>query len=824
MARAYAHIILPVPLPKLLTYCIPDEWDELPEPGCRVVAPLGASKLHTGIIHSYTEKPEEGYVPRELISQIDTLPVVTPSQIKWWEWLAEYYLCTLGEVMLVALPSGLKLETDSWIERTDEAEINWEVLSDREFLIMEALDSHPAITLGDVSKMLGIKTIQPILRSLVEKGLIQIGKEVKSRFKPKVETFVQLAPEWDDEKRLEEFFSELMRAPRQMEILTNFIRLSNRYARKIESISKKALLDNGRFPDSAYKELVKKGVLKEERVEIGRLKKDAIGQAEMKPLSSAQQQALIELNESFKSKNTSLLYGVTSSGKTEIYSYLIQEQVNIGKQVLFLLPEIALTTQLIQRLQRLFPGFLGMYHSRLNENERVEIWRNVLQFSGESSHYQVIVGARSALFLPFQNLGLIIVDEEHDSSYKQQDPAPRYNARDAAQMLAARHGAKVLLGSATPSLESFHLALSGKYGFVKLMERYGNAMLPEITTENLSTARKQKNLIGHFTPGLVQKITEVTGRKEQVILFQNRRGFSLVTQCQKCGWVPQCKNCDISLTYHKHSNHLRCHYCGYSEPMPGACRQCQSTELSQKGFGTEKVEEEFAESFPDLTAIRMDLDTTRRKFALEEILRDFADQSAQVLIGTQMVSKGLDFENVALVGVLNADNLLYYPDFRSYEKAYQLLAQVAGRAGRRTRRGIVIIQTYQPEHEIIKQVIQHNYEGMYQQEMQERHLFEYPPFTRLISITLRAREYELARDVSKKAAEMLQKKYVNQILGPEVPSIAKIKNRYYFRILIKIPRAESSKAIKANLKRLEAYFKADLTNRPVEWIFDVDPL
>lgn len=821
----FVDVILPLALPRLLTYFVPPEWNDDICIGKRVVVQLQKEKLFTGIIANVHHSKPENYETKPIVSILDKSPVINKSQLSFWQWMAEYYMSTLGEVMAAALPGGLKLSSESKIIAADLNGLKVDDLTDREYMIMEALEVRPFLTMEDVQHMLGIKTIQPILKNLVDKNCIHIVQEVKDKFKPRFESYIELSEHADVEDNLKNIFDELVRAPKQLEALMVFVHLTSRYTDKIRRITKHQFLSDKRVSVASLKELIKKGIFVETRMEVGRFKKDDIDPKILKPLTGDQKRALGEIEAHFDSKDVVLLHGITSSGKTEIYLKLIDSVVKAGKQVLYLLPEIALTTQLIQRVQEYFPGMVGVYHSKFNENERVEVWNSVLQFNPSKGlqPFQIILGARSSLFLPFTQLGLIIVDEEHETSFKQHDPSPRYHARDASIYLGSMQGSKVILGSATPSVESMQNARKGKYGLVELFNRYGDVKLPSIEVVDLRKSYRDKKMKGHFSEELIDGINSGLQRREQVILFQNRRGFSVVLQCTTCGHVPHCINCDITLTYHKTSNQLRCHYCGYQVPKMEQCMKCTSPAIQTKGFGTEKIEEELAEIFPAARIARLDLDTTRRKHAYHEIIQNFSDGSIDILVGTQMITKGLDFDHVSLVGVLNADTLLHYPDFRANERAFQLLTQVSGRAGRRNKQGKVIIQTFDPQHKTIQQVMRADYDEMYSDEITERQVFKYPPFYRLVEISIKNRDFNESRLVANELAHQLKTKLGDRILGPEIPTIGRIKNYYLFNILIKLDKSIQLQPTKDFILTCIHELQKNREGRRSIYNLDVDP-
>ena len=812
----FVEVILPVPIPNLFTYRVPIEFNEEIEIGKRVIVQFGKKKLFSGIIHSIGNTPPKHYEAKYIESVLDEFPIVNSIQLKFWEWISNYYLCTIGEVMNAALPTGLKLVSKTQIILNQSVEVDFNSLSDKEYLIVEALEIRNILEISEVESILDIKTVYPIVKSLLEKNIIVVAEQVQEKFKPKTEKYIKL-PDGFDEEKIKNTFDVLSRAPKQLEVFMMFIHLENTVDKLI---SKKKLILESNSNSATVKQLTVKGILEEHESEVTRIPILNKNIELVEELSSSQNIALNEIKTHFGEKNTVLLHGVTGSGKTEIYIQLIQEQIDKGKQVLYLLPEIALTTQIITRVRKKFGDKVGVYHSRYNSNERVEVWNELLK--GKESRFKIIIGARSAVFLPFTNLGLTIVDEEHDGSFKQHDPAPRYNGRDAAVYLANINQSKVLLGSATPAIETYWNAKEGKYGLVKLTERFGDVKLPEIVISDLKEATKRKKMKSHFSQFLLENITSYLDNKEQVILFQNRRGYNPSWLCESCGWVPQCKNCDISLTYHKFSHHQKCHYCGYMEKPISKCKACGSNSLKMQGFGTEKVEEDLSLYFPKKSIKRMDYDTTRNKNGYQNIINDFEQGIIDVLVGTQMVTKGLDFDNVGMVGVLNADSLLHYPDFRSYERSFQLLTQVAGRAGRKEKQGRVIIQTYSPEHPVIQKVIENDYIGMYEQEIEEREKYGYPPFYRLIKITVKHRD----RDQSLMGAEELVKKLRNKlqgrVLGPETPAISRIKNQYINQIMIKYERKISPIKLKEFIRDTVGKFNNQKAFKSARVIIDVD--
>lgn len=833
----FVDVILPLSVPNLYTYRVPYDWNDSIAVGQRVVVQFGRGKLYSALVRRVHEVPPKQYAAKYIESILDEFPVVNEKQFALWEWMSGYYMCTIGDVMIAALPGGLRLssETKLILHQDYKEKLPNTDLSDKEFLILDALELRDVLSLNDVSAIVEQKTVYPLIKSMIEKGVVVIQEELKERYKPKIETFVALAGAYDSEEQLKTLFDQLeKKAGKQLDVLMAFIKLSERYSKNKKEVKKKDIVKMVDGADAAIKGLVKKNVLELYEAEVGRLTAFE-NENKVTQLNDIQQQTFDLINKQFnEGKDVALLHGVTSSGKTEIYVKMIEEVLAEGKQVLYLLPEIALTTQIINRLRKYFGEAVGVYHSKFNENERVEVWKNVINASNEkrstansqqpTTNIQLIIGARSALFLPFDNLGLIIVDEEHDSSFKQYDPAPRYNARDSAIFLAHIHKAKTLLGSATPSVESYFNAQEGKYGFAEMKQRFGGIQMPEILIADVKEASKRKEMKSHFSPMLLDHVALALQNKEQVILFQNRRGFAPQLECDTCAWVPQCTNCDVSLTYHKNTNQLRCHYCGYSVKPPTKCAACGDTNIKMKGFGTEKIEEELAIFYPAAKIARMDLDTTRSKFAHQHIIQDFEDGNIDILVGTQMVTKGLDFDNVSMVGILNADSMLNFPDFRAFERSYQLMAQVSGRAGRKNKRGKVIIQTHNPDHSIIQNVWNNDYLSMYTNQLLDRKNFHYPPYYRLIEITLIHKDLDLVNASSKFLADQLKIHFAKRVLGPEFPLVSRIRNLYHKNILLKVEREASVVQVKKILNEMITMFKNDTTFKPVRIQLDVDPM
>lgn len=819
----FADVILPVPVEREFTYRIPHDLNELLKPGIRVVVPFGKSKLLTAIVTRVHSEIPTDYQAKYIEHVLDSDPIITSEQYSFWKWIASYYMSPLGDIMNAALPSNFKLASETKIVLHPDFDPNQVTVNDRQQSIIDTLEIREVLDLKEISELLGIKTIQPVIKEMIDKRIVLSQEELNNRFTPKTKLFVVLQDDYKMESRLQVVLSDLEKrnaAQKQLSTLLLLLSEGNYQNGYFEPVEKKELIEKG-ASSSALQTLEKNGIVQMVRYETGRLEYTGKGTSQFKELNEIQKKALGELHEQMNNFTTTLFHGVTGSGKTEVYVQLIQEQLDLGKQVLFLLPEIALTTQLIQRLSSYFGDQIGVYHSKFNQNERVEIWNTVLK--NDPNRFRIILGARSSVFLPFQDLGLIIVDEEHESSFKQYDPSPRYNARDASIVLAHIHKAKVVLGSATPSMETFYNARNGKYGLVSLNERFGGIALPEIFCADVKKERRQKSMQSHFTSFLVDHIREALNRKEQIILFQNRRGYTPLWSCEVCNWTPKCKNCDVSLTYHKHSNSLKCHYCGHISAPMGSCGACGSNRLKMLGFGTEKIEDELSIMFPDKTIQRLDLDSTRLKHAYENILNDFGSGKIDILIGTQMVTKGLDFDNVSLVGILDADHLLNRVDFRAFERSYQLMSQVAGRAGRKNKRGTVIIQTGDPENWVIRKVIEHDYIGFYESEIIERKNFFYPPFYKIISVSLKAKDENALDAAAAHLAATLREVFKERVMGPDYPVVRKIQNMYIKNIMLKIEKDAPDKIIKERLKQLIDVFYGVPLHKSIRMVVDVDP-
>ena len=811
----FIEAILPLALPKTFTYAINEAEFGFLRPGMRVAVPFGRNKIYTALVMDVHQNPPQLYEAKEIHQILDDNPIVTANQLKHWQWIASYYMCTIGDVYRSALPSGFLLESETII--TPRRDFNGdEPLTDEEYLIWEALQKQTSLKVQEVSAILNKKSVLPVLHRLMAKNAVALQEEISEKFRPKTVRYIRLHEEFLQQDNLNELLELLSNAKKQREAVLHYFQLQ---AAEKKPVSVKRLTEASGTSATVIKALIDKDIFVEYTLAEDRVQFESDENAGFR-LSEKQQIALDEIKAAFNQHAVTLLHGITSSGKTELYIRLIEEYIATGKQVLYLLPEIALTTQLTDRLSAYFGNQVAVYHSKYSNNERIETWQHVLSGSEKA---KVVIGARSALFLPFEDLGLIIIDEEHEQTFKQQDPAPRYHARDAAIMLAGYFGARVLLGSATPSIESYYNATHGNYGYAELKERYGKVVPPEIILIDLKDKYKRKRMTGHFSDELTTAIAETLSEGRQVILFQNRRGFSPWVECMTCGHVPQCPQCDVSLTYYKHKNQLRCHYCGYNIANPTHCHQCHSADLSTKGFGTEQIELELKELFPDKNSRRMDQDTTRGKYGYEKIIDAFKNREIDILVGTQMLAKGLHFDNVGMVGILNADNMLYQPDFRAFEKAYQMMVQVAGRAGRKDLRGKVFIQTYNPLHNIIQQVTNNDYDGMYKEQLYERHNFKYPPFYRLVRLTLKHKDYEKLKDAAMWLYNVLSNNITTPVLGPEEPPISRIRNEYIRTIMVKIPQGNTLGATKGVIEKALGSFEAIPQYRAVKVTVNADP-
>ncbi len=817
----FADVILPVPIRKEFTYRVPFELNETLFSGARVVVPFGRAKLITGIVSSIHENIPQDYQAKLIEHQLDDHPIITPKQYTFWKWISAYYMAPIGDVMNAALPANFKLASETKIVLHPDFNIDPKLLTEREMEVVSALELREVLDLKEISEIIGIKTVQPIIKKLIDKKAVLSLEELNDKFTPKTASFIRLSDAYSQEENISNYI-ELLESKKgkdkQLKALLTLIHLTIKNQDKL--VLKKDLIDE-EISSSSINTLEKNGIIVQERIEIARLDADSSMTQEFKQLSQSQSVALDEIHMAFEEDKVAMLHGVTGSGKTEIYVQLIQEHLDLGQQVLFLLPEIALTTQLIQRLSAYFGEQIGVYHSKFNQNERIEIWNHVL--NDDMNKYRIILGARSSIFLPYRNLGLIIVDEEHESSYKQYDPSPRYNARDCAIVLSTLHNAKIVLGSATPSIESYYNAKSNKYKLVELNDRFGKVLLPEIFCADVKKERKKKSMKSHFTSFLIDHMREVLNIGEQIILFQNRRGYTPYWMCEICNWTPKCLNCDVSLTYHKHSNNLKCHYCSYASKPVGSCSACGSNRLNMLGFGTEKIEDELAIMFPEKKVKRMDLDTTRSKNAYANILNDFDTGKIDILIGTQMVTKGLDFKNVNLVGILDADMLLNRANFRAFERSFQLMTQVAGRSGRRQKRGKVIIQTGDPEHWVIEKVIDHDFKGFYKSEIIERENYFYPPYFKIIEITLKHRDENKLIKAAYDLSIQLRNSFKERVLGPEFPVVKRINNLFLKKIILKIEKDASDKKVKERIHQIVDEFYSVPINKSIRVVIDVDP-
>lgn len=812
----FIDVILPIPLKQTFTYSVNKDEAAFLQPGMRVAIPFGKSKVFTGIVYQVHDQAPVGYETKSIDHILDETPIITIHQLKHWEWIAKYYMCSIGEVIKAALPSAFLLESETMIKLSTEINIEEKSLTDEEFLVFEALQNQTSLHINEVRSILDKKNVVSVINKLIDKKVVDVEETVYEQYTPKLVRYVKLSPEYTSEENLRHLLDSMNRAPKQREVLMNLFVLSSQTKKPITAT---ALQKKSIASASTLKSLIDKGVLEEYFIQKDRVEFSGEATTDIKELSEAQTKAYQEIKAAFAEKDVVLLHGVTSSGKTEIYVRLIEQMVATGKQVLYMLPEIALTTQLITRLQKYFGEKISVYHSKFSVNERVEVWNNVLN---EKSKAQVVIGARSSLFLPFKNLGFIIVDEEHEPSFKQYSPSPRYNARDSSIVLAKLHKAKVLLGSATPSLESYYNAKTGKFGLVTLKKRFGNVLMPEIELVDIKEKSRKKQMTGHFSDRLLEEMRETLGNGEQVILFQNRRGYSPVVECTTCGVSPQCPNCDVSLTFHQYKNQLRCHYCGYKIAMMLSCIACGSETLDTKGFGTEQVENELKPLFPNHKIARMDQDTTRGKHAYSKLIEALENEEIDILVGTQMLAKGLDFRNIGLVGVMNADNLLNFPDFRAHERSFQLLQQVSGRAGRTQKRGKVLIQTYNPYHQILKQVSVNDYAEMYKEQLEERYNFKYPPYYRTIKIVFKDKNLKKVEKASAWFAQALQVPFKENVLGPEPPPIGRIKNMYIINVLIKIPKNQSLDRSKKYISDVQRSFNTIKDFSSVRINIDVD--
>lgn len=819
----FVDVILPLPLFGSFTYRIGDSCAGMVQTGSRVIVQFGVKRYYTAIVVRKHETPPQGeYEIKEVIEVLDAEPIVQPLQLKLWQWIADYYMCSIGDVYKAALPSGLKMESETMVE-LNTSFIADSPLKEKEQVLLNALGTNPKQRVQQLLKNCGVKGGMQLIKALLDKGAISVDETMREGYKPKNEVCLRLAEPYRSEEALDKALQALRRAIKQQELLLKVLAMTGCEAPSFEpkkNLSRSQLLKESGMTSAALKGLIDRGIIETYVVEVGRLASigSQIGSV-LSPLSEHQQRALDEVKRSWQTHEVCLLHGVTSSGKTEVYIHLIKEQLEQGRQALFLLPEIALTQQMTERLRRVFGNRLGVYHSKFSDAERVEIWNRQLS----NTPYDVILGVRSSVFLPFKNLGLVIVDEEHETTYKQQDPAPRYHARSVAVMLAAYHKGKALLGTATPSVESYYNAQSGKYGLVQMTKRFSQVQLPHIEVVDLKEEYRKKRMYGPFSTILYDSMREALSEGRQVILFQNRRGYAPMLECVSCGWVPKCDRCDVSLTYHRGMQQLECHYCGNVYNVPVKCPSCGGNTLDKRGMGTERIEEEVQHFFPMARLARLDLDTTRTKNAYDKILKDFQEGRTDVLIGTQMISKGLDFDNVHVVGIMNADTMLNFPDFRSYERSFQLMAQVAGRAGRRGQRGQVILQTKGVNLPVIHQVVEHDYEGLYTDQVAERSLFRYPPFCRLIYVYVKGRnEVDVVR-ASEALAVAMRVAFADRVLGPEAPAVARVHALHIRKIMLKVESALGVARVRQCLNEIQQSLAGQGLLQKVMIYYDVDP-
>ncbi|MCF0197950.1 MAG: primosomal protein N' [Bacteroidaceae bacterium] len=822
----FVDVILPLPLAAAFTYRLPSEFEGQAAVGCRVTVPFGNKKLYSAIVVRLHHQPPHGCAVKEVLEVIDASPILLPQQLELWQWIADYYLCTLGDVYKAALPSGMKLESESVVALNPDYEPD-ATLRPSERTVLLALQGKLEQKVAELQKATAVRNILPVVKQLLERGAVVMKEEIKRTYKPKTVACVRLTEAFFSEAELTRVLGEMhQRSPKQEALLLRYLdvaqasvalRMAN--PQLLVEVEKQALLRE--FSQAVLSAVRDKGVLEVYEKTVGRLAADVLPQdLKLRALSPAQQTAHDAICRAWEQHPVCLLHGVTSSGKTEVYIHLIKEAIDRGEQVLYLLPEIVLTAQLVERLKRVFGDRLGVYHSKYPDAERVEVWQKQLS----DQPYDILVGVRSSVFLPFQRLGLVIVDEEHETSFKQQDPAPRYHARNVALVLAAKVGARTLLGTATPSLESYYQTQQGRYGLVELTERYQQLQLPEIRVADVKELRRKKLMKGLFSPELHTAIRTALERGEQVILFQNRRGYAPQMECHTCGWTPRCQSCDVSLTYHKGTRAMTCHYCGSSYPVPMQCPNCEGRELSTIGYGTERVEDLVHEAFPAARIGRMDLDTTRSREAYEQIIADFQHGRTDILVGTQMVTKGLDFERVSVVGILNADTMLNMPDFRAYERAFQMLSQVAGRAGRHGRRGLVILQTKSPDAEVVAQILHNDYAGLYSSQMEERLAFRYPPFTRLTYVFVKHRDVQVVEQLAHQLSQLLRQVFSTRVQGPVVPPVGRVKLFYIRQFSLKVETTVDARQVRQRLAQIQAYLLSLPQYKSAQVYYDVDPV
>ena len=818
----FANVILPLPISGSFTYSVPSIYEDEIEVGSRVLVQFGKKNYYTGIVELVHNNQPSGYEVKEIMMVLDAKPIVRHPQLKLWNWLAEYYLCSVGEAYKAAVPSGLKVESETYILLNSDYEYDENVnLTERMALIIQLLDRNGRMKISEIERETGFKNLGTLVNKMLEIGLVLIDERIVDKYRARKETLVRLNCDRNDNEALHGFFDIVKRARQQEKMLIAYLDLSAwMQSATPKEVLKSDLLERSGASPAVLKGLVDKGVLEIYKKEINRFTVDVSESAELPQLSNAQLAAYNSILDKWKENKVTLLRGVTGSGKTEIYSHLINDVLNLGQQVLYLVPEISLTTQLTSRLQKIFGKRLLIYHSKFSDNERVDVWKKLL-----STHEPLIVlGVRSSVFLPFAKLGLVIVDEEHESSYKQYDPAPRYNARDAAIVLASMHGAATLLGSATPAVETYYKAKNGRFGLVELLERFDGIRMPEVKVVDMRDQRKRKECRGLYSNPLLVASRKALGEGKQVIMFQNRRGYAPMVECKECAWVPKCKNCDVSLVFHRNIRELRCHYCGYSMTLPNLCPVCGQDSVETYGYGTERIADDLNEIFNEYRVARMDLDTTRNKDAYEDIIEDFSSHKTDILVGTQMVTKGLDFERVRVVGVLNADSILNYPDFRSNERAFNMIEQVAGRAGRKNEVGEVFVQTTDPNNQIIEKVKTHDYEGYYVEQIDERQRFAYPPFTKIVNIYLKHKDERMVNSLAVNYVLELRKIFGNRVLGPEKPIVGRVANYYIQSIMLKMEANASMRKVKDLLRTVYERVSIDKNMRSAILYYDVDPV
>lgn len=814
----YVEVLVPLPLHAVFTYRLPSHMVGNVGVGHRVIVPFGTKKFYTAIVTGFANLPPANMEVKEVALLLDNAPVLRHPQLKLWSWIADYYLAAVGDVYKAALPAGLKIESETFVEVNPDYNIAENAsITERETEIYQLLSHEGAMTTGAIANKLKHRGAASTVNAMVDRGILIVAEKLNERYRPRYEQLVEAC---FDAAGLTDAFAAVKGAPKQEKLLLAFLELSGLQQGKNIPVKREQLLERAEVLPSILTAVTGKGLLKLTKREVNRFKFSGTPSGQLPRLSEAQLDALEAIHLSWKEKDITLLHGVTSSGKTEIYIHLINFVLNRGDQVLMLVPEIALTTQLTRRLQKVFGNAVVIYHSKFTDSERVDIWKRLLH----SNEPLVIIGARSAVFLPFAHLGLVIVDEEHESSYKQFDPAPRYNGRDVAMVLAKMHGAKTLLGSATPSVETYYKATTGKFGLVSLTTRYGNVELPRIEVMDMNRMRREKSINGTFATATLRLAHEVLDRGSQIILFQNRRGYAPLARCRQCAWVPRCEHCDVALTYHSHLRQLQCHYCGAVYPLPKVCPQCHEPAIEIIGYGTERVEEEVEANFKGKRILRMDLDSTRSKDAYANIIDDFSEGKARILVGTQMVTKGLDFAGVEMVGILNADSLINMPDFRASERAFNMLEQVSGRSGRReNRQGVVVIQSYQPTHPIISFVRQHDFQGFFNHEIEQRKAFAYPPFSRIIYIYLKHRDIAALKSITGIYADYLRKLFGTRVFGPEEPLVGRIQGLFIRKIMLKVEVNASMSKVKELLRQAIVDLSGIKEMRSAQIYYDVDP-